>query len=149
MKNGKKLLPLLCWIRKDGSFTLVSYARWQQFPVKASPSLWWQGCGFSLFFEASAGCPYIDETYPSAPYGVIEEEGAFGMSSPYCTKGKQRIPLYVIYKNDDRGNLLSVTYGMIAWSNLHKEYIRKWSLLSIRWSKVRTHFSHCMSPSKY
>ncbi len=47
------------------------------------------------------------------------------MSSPYYTKWKQRIPLYVIYKNDDRANLLSVTYGMITWCNLHKEYTRK------------------------
>ncbi len=47
------------------------------------------------------------------------------MSSPYITKGKQRIPLYVIYKNDDRGNLISVIYGMLVWPNLHKEYTRK------------------------
>mgnify|MGYP000902271185 CR=1 FL=1 len=71
------------------------------------------------------------------------------MSSPYYTKWKQRIPLYVIYKNEDRGNLISVTYRMIAWRNFHKEYIRKRSLPPTRWSKVSTHFSHRMSPSKY
>ena len=35
---------------------------------------------------------------------------------------KRRIPLYVIYRSDDNGNLISVTYKALAWYNLLKEY---------------------------
>ena len=67
----------------------------------------------------------FDATYPSAQYEIIEEEGAFARSFPNYKIEKQRIPLYVIYRSDDNGNLISVTYRTLAWRNLLKEYTRE------------------------
>ena len=64
----------------------------------------------------------FDATYPSAQYEVIEEEGAFARYFPNYRVEKRRIPLYVIYRSDDNGNLISVTYKALAWHNLLKEY---------------------------
>ena len=64
----------------------------------------------------------FDATYPSAQYEVIKEEGAFARSFPNYKVEKRRIPLYVIYRSDDNGNLISVTYKALAWYNLLKEY---------------------------
>ncbi len=64
----------------------------------------------------------FDATYPSAQYEVIAEEGAFARYFPNYRVEKRRIPLYVIYRSDDNGNLISVTYKALAWHNLLKEY---------------------------
>ena len=64
----------------------------------------------------------FDATYPSAQYEVIGEEGAFARYFPNYRVEKRRIPLYVIYRSDDNGNLISVTYKALAWHNLLKEY---------------------------